>query len=165
MDSLDPEILVEFAKALLRTGDAMAAAYEVTDDTETCARLATEGKDSPVVLSIIERANGGELSLDLLPDKATLGLRIYKETRECTNTATLEARLKGYKLYAELMGFIEKPSTVVNNNNTANFNTIKAIPQTVYEDEDALQRMIELQQRKLVDGTLYTEYGEDENAA
>lgn len=69
----------------------------------------------PIVRVETERLTKANTALAYLPDKAATARKAWQLIAE---GADQPQKVSALKVYADLMGFIEKPSTVVNNNAT-----------------------------------------------
>lgn len=82
-----------------------------------------------------------------LPTKGDIAREVYNTAIKTAKTAA--DKLKALELYANLMGFIEKPAqAVINNTNTQTTNKVMVVPKSS-SDDDWESRLIE-QQQKLV---------------
>lgn len=112
-----------FAALLLRHRDPFKAATILhPDNTNRALWIAAHFPKDAEFLAIMEKMQESIDPMDLLPGKAELAQSIWDRM-----TGKLDDGKKGYvsaddfgklaKLYAEVRGFIEKPSTTINNNN------------------------------------------------
>lgn len=92
----------------------------------------------------IFKQNGGVDAEDIsLPTKEQIGKEIVALARDCTDP---EEKLKGYKLYAELMGMVTKPETQVN----VQVNNNKVMKVSDYGTDDDWEREAAAQQARLI---------------
>lgn len=104
-----------YADELLRTADPFKAAVAVvgTQDTGLALRISTEWPNDPYI-----KEKQAEL-LELNGEAAYVAskLQLARKVFELGDTArAIEDRLKAYRLFGEIMGYIEKPTTNINNN-------------------------------------------------
>lgn len=110
-----PEDLLKerFVHEWLRTGDPFKAAMLCfPGDTGRALRAQWEWPQDAVVLNyraaLIEETNGAAG----IPSKNELALEIYQHAKNCIFS---EDKLAAYKLTADIMGYIEKPSVNIDN--------------------------------------------------
>jgi hypothetical protein len=132
-----------FAKAILRNPDCFAAALSVVADTGKALQIANQWPSDPIVVAEKIRIVEEEGPRSLLPTKEEQAADIYKMATD--SKLAEEDRLKAHRLYAEVMGHIEKPAVD---------NSTKIVAQSVMivkdhgDDKDWEQRTVE-QQRTL----------------
>jgi hypothetical protein len=99
----------QFAAALLRTGDGFKAAIEVVgDDPGFALQISNIWRNDPLVKAEQERLLSTQDAKQFLPTKEAQARDIWAMA---TNDLTsVEDRLKAHRLYAEVMGHIEKPA-------------------------------------------------------
>jgi len=87
-------------------------------------------KDSPEIEEAKRALIEEKGAAYFLPDR----YQICREIHAAANSAkTFDDKFKGLKLYAEIMGFIEKPGTSVVTNNTT-VNKVMVVPMTTSQD-------------------------------
>lgn len=106
MDSLN--LKHDFAANLLRyPDDPFKAAFATTPETGIALKIAREWPLDPVVKAEQDRLLTTGDAKSFLPTKEAQAKDVYAlATSEMIET---EDRLKAHRLYAEIMGFIEKP--------------------------------------------------------
>lgn len=124
MLSLDPEKELEgkkvFALAWLKTGDVRAAAREVFPGAMDGARAllaSSEWPNDPFVLEYKQRLRAEFGDAESLPSKFEFA-RTILEHANATDPALLFApdeKIKAWKLFADIMGYIDKPGTTISN--------------------------------------------------
>lgn len=106
----------EFAAAWLRCNeDAHKAAFIIVpNDPGMALQIALAWPKDPVVLAEKELLLGANDAKTFLPSKEKQARDVYDMA--CSTLIPVEDRLKAHRLYAELMGHIEKaaPTTAVN---------------------------------------------------
>lgn len=94
--------------------------------------VASDWPDDPIVIAELDRL-ASEDEQDL-PNKAKLARDIYNLADD--GSKSVDDRLKAYKLYAEVRGFIEKPAPIGNvNNNYVDNRKVMLIPPSPPIDE------------------------------
>lgn len=97
-----------FAREWLKTGDPFKAAMNIwPKDTGRALRAAWEYPTDPEMLEIRAKLLADEGEKSFLPTKEELARDVYSLSEQTTRP--IEERLKGYRLYAEIMGYIDKP--------------------------------------------------------
>jgi len=100
---------VIFAKLLLQMNDPAKAAFATTPDTSLALQIAYHWpKDSVVVAEQQKLVQSGPSARELLPSKETQARDIYNIAT--SDRVSAEDRLKAHRLYAEVMGHIERPT-------------------------------------------------------
>jgi hypothetical protein len=104
------ELKLKFADMLLRlNNEPFKAAFAILpDDAGMALQVARSWFDDPVVVAEKERLMSGSGAAVFLATKEKQLADIYKlatNEKECA-----EDRIKAHRLYAEISGFIEKPS-------------------------------------------------------
>lgn len=114
MDFDSIELKHLFAVNLLRyDNDANKAAFQTVAFPGDALQIARAWPDDPVVQQHVEELlNTGEAK-SLMPTKERMARDVYKIA---TGDRDSDVRLKAHRLYAEIMGFIEKPSSPITNN-------------------------------------------------
>jgi len=108
------ELKKAFAKLLLKISDPFKAALELfPDNTNKALRVAHEWPQDPDVKAATEDLLYTDEALDLLPTKAELAKSIWDKMH--SPQLYTDDFTKLGKLYAEVRGFIEKPSTTIKN--------------------------------------------------
>lgn len=144
MNANDPTLKKDFAANLLRhPDDAFKAAFATTDDTALALQIARNWLHDPVVKAEQDRLLNSTDSKQFLPTKEAQAFDIYR-IATCEQVET-EDRLKAHRLYAEIMGFIEKP---LPGNQTNILNQGVMIVREAASD-DEWQEKAEAQQRTL----------------
>lgn len=103
------ELKLCFAANLLRSpDDPMKAAFATTPDTGLALQIARQWIDDPVVKVEQERLLNTSEAKSFLPSKEQQAKDIY--AMATNDRLATEDRLKAHRLYAEVMGHIEKPA-------------------------------------------------------
>lgn len=98
----------DFAANLLRTpDDPFKAAFATTADTGLALQIARNWMNDPHVKAEQEKLLRSVDAKQFLPTKEEQAKDIYAIATNAQNAP--EDRLKAHRLYAEVMGFIEKP--------------------------------------------------------
>lgn len=97
-----------FARAILKNPDCFAAALSVVPDTGKALQIANQWPTDPIVIAEKHRIVEDEGPRSLLPTKEQQAADIYKMATDLK--VAEEDRLKAHRLYAEVMGHIEKPT-------------------------------------------------------
>lgn len=118
----DEELKTAFAEQLLKhSEDAFKAAQCVfPDDMGLALRITHEWVHDPFVIAEQARLIEELGESHFLPTKEHYAREVYATAQTIRDP---DSKHKFYKLYGEIMGFIEKPSTNINtnvNNNVAN---------------------------------------------
>lgn len=113
-----------FAAILLRENDPFKAALALfPDNTNRALRIATEWPRDPEVIAAIKALEESGADMIGIPSKGALLRDIWQRMQGTTlpNGAVVPVTPDEYqklaKLYAEIQGFVQKPGTVINNNN------------------------------------------------
>jgi len=106
----------KFARLLLKEpSDPFAVALKVfPDDTKRALWVANNWPTDPEVLGLQEKATEDEGELAFLPTKGRLAREVWDMMHDKYTDAATFAKLG--KLYAEIMGLIEKPQVAVTTN-------------------------------------------------
>ena len=125
----------KFARLLLKEpGNAFAIALKVCpDDVKRAVQIANEWPNDPDVLDFQERIKGDEGENEFLPTKADLARETWNLMHDKYTDASQFAKLG--KLYADLMGFIEKPKVEVNTNVQNVTNKVMIVREAVSDAE------------------------------
>lgn len=113
----EKEMKAAFAVALLKEpNNAFKAALSILDETDPgvtadAALIASRWPKDPDVIAEMNRLQSKEGELAFLPSKADLARKIWDLTNAPIDPGE---KAKLFKLYGEVMGFIEKPGTNVN---------------------------------------------------
>lgn len=86
----------------------------------------------------------------IIPTKEDFAASVFRDALTCRDADT---KLNYYKLFASVMGFIEKPSTVVNNNNNTQKITNVLVMPAMAKAETIEHELVEYQ-HKLISGKL-----------
>ncbi len=99
---------LDFAKNMLRhSNDPFKAAFDTTPDAGLALQIAkTWEKDEIVVAEMEKLLSTGDTSF--LPTKESQARDIY--SLATSENVAVDDRLKAHRLYAEIRGFIEKPT-------------------------------------------------------
>lgn len=123
-----------FAVAMLKPGaDPYAVALEVFGGDIPKALIASrQWPSDPEVLEYREIAledNGAEA---YLPSKAEVVTEIWTKAKATLNADTA---FKGFKLVADIMGYVDKPGTTVNNNTLVDNRKVMVVKDHGTDDE------------------------------
>lgn len=128
-------------------GDALAAAQRVSPhDIPMRLTLLNDGPGDPDVIAEMDRIVAERGHASFLPDKNALAAAIFEAAGKCKAD---DDKLKAYKLYADVMGYIEKPGTVVNNNNLVDNRSVVVVKD--FGSDDDWERKLQAQQRRLIE--------------
>lgn len=144
MDNEQNERKTAYARELLKTpNDPFQAALRIEANTGLALQITHEWTHDAFVIAEQERLLSEHGAKAFLASKEEYARTVYDMSKE-----SIEAkdRLTALRLYGEIMGFIEKPGVVVNNNNQVNRVMIVANNGTNDEWEHKLLQ----QQQKLV---------------
>lgn len=156
----EQELKSAFAAELLKTpNDPFKAALAVFGaDTGRALRAAHEWAKDPEVMAEQARLKGELGEMAFLPDKSELARVIWERMQGTTYAngstipTTAEEFAKLAKLYAEVRGYIEKPTTNINNNViTAN----KVMVVKDHGDNDTWAKRLREQQKGLTSATTH----------
>lgn len=104
-----------FVREWLKTGDPFKAAMNVwPNNTGRALRASWEYPIDPQILELRAKILADEGERAFLPTKEELARDVYGLSQQ--STRPIEERLKGYRLYAEIMGYIDKPLPAKPNN-------------------------------------------------
>lgn len=98
----------------------------------------------PVVNEEVERLLAEYGHEHFLPGKHELAAKIYDVAEAASDT---DDKVKALKLYADVMGFVEKPGTVVNNNLSQTVNKVMVLRD--HGNEETWEARLIEQQRRL----------------
>lgn len=144
----DDELKKKFADELLKNpGDPFPIALALfPDNTNRALRVATEWPQDIVVLEYIANVKKEKREEDYLPTKADLCRKIWDKLDK--PFVYSEDFVKLAKLYADIMGYIEKPQTNIKVDNTTVNNKVMVV-KTCESDNEWEQRALR-QQEKLI---------------
>ena len=125
--------------------DAFKAAIEVhPDNTPRALYLSQTVRDDPAFLAELEAARGDASDEDLLPTKAELARELWNKLK---NTPMFpDDYVKVAKLYADIRGFIEKPSEASKGGNVFVSGVMEV---TNHGTDDEWEAKLKVQQSKL----------------
>lgn len=114
MDEQEQKEKAAFAALLIRmpTEPFPAALQVIPNDTGRALKASFEWPHDEFVIAEMKRLKEQSADIDLLPNKAELCQKIWDKLNG-TGYMTPEDFVKTAKLYAEVRGFIEKPSNAV----------------------------------------------------
>lgn len=118
--------------------------YPLQSQVGFALQIANEWRFDPVVVAELDRLGAG--TEQQLPDEDKIARDIYNLANDPDKST--DDRLKAYKLYAEVRGFIQKPGTTINNNNIADNRRVMVMPMQVGLDQ--FEAIAEAQQTKLI---------------
>lgn len=111
------ELKEQFARLLIKYPDNVfyAAKLLFEPNISLCLQIARDWPKDELVISIKNRILIGADYKMLLASKADVAQDVHKiASNELTHT---EYRLKGYELFAKMMGYVEKEGATINNVN------------------------------------------------
>ncbi len=140
----EKELKEKFAKLLFKNSENpfQVACQLFPEDTSKALWIASHWPADEIVLDA-QAAFLLDDGMDVLPGKAELANEIWKKMQACL-CADDYAKLA--KLYAEVRGFIEKPSPSTN----INFNTLKVMEVPVYQTMETWEQQAATQQKELL---------------
>lgn len=147
----DKELKEEFVRFLVETpDDPFTAALKVfPDDTSRALRVAHEWPlDKEVRASLRARLADGEEE-DFLPTKAELARKVWAKMNK--DGLEPDEFAKMARLYGEIRGFIEKPTTNIHNNTQNNLAPVMVVRDVGSDDE--WERKLATQQAKLIEAS------------
>lgn len=113
------ELKRKFAALLRERPDNDSGRFEAAcilfpdqEDTQLCLRIIQEWPRDPIVMTALAELAKAEKA-DELPSREQQARDIYKLAAD--NTKGVDDRLKAHKLYADLMGFVQKPGAAAAN--------------------------------------------------
>lgn len=127
-----------------------AALVIIPNDTGKALRISTEWPQDEYVLELRAEIVASEGADAFLPSKDELAQQVYLDT---LTARVFEDKLKGYRLYAEIRGFIEKPSTTINNNNNTLVDNRRVMIVKDHGSNADWERKLASNQKALGDGT------------
>lgn len=148
----DAEVIAkkeQFAQLSLREQDAFKIALVIyPDDTSRALRVANEWPNDEQVKtfrqSYIDAEEDGETAF--LPTKAEAARLAWNIARD---SGVTEDRLKALKLYADIRGFIERPSVAIQNNTLVQ-NKVLVVKN--FGSDEQWEQQVRKQQTKLING-------------
>lgn len=147
----DREQKEEFVRFLLETPDDpfKAALRLFPDDTNKALRAAHEWPRDPDVIASMRARKEDSNEEDFLPSKAELARKVWAKM----NSGTLDPEefAKMARLYADIRGYIEKPTTNINNNTQNLLQPVMVVKDI--GDDDEWERKLAEQQGKLVEAS------------
>lgn len=147
----DESALIEtFVREWLLCNDPFKAALTVIpNNTGKALRISTEWPVRKDVLELRSEILANEGSSAFLPSKDELARTVYLESQ---GARVFEDKLKGYRLVAEICGYIEKPTTQINNNNFTDNRSVMIVKD--HGEDDSWERKLASNQKRLTDGTV-----------
>lgn len=122
-----------FAEAFLRQiDDAYAAAKTVVPDMSRATYIATNWPDDPFVVAEMDRLSIERGAAATLPTKEEFAAKLLEQATETKSSAT---KLDYYKLFASVMGYVEKPTDKAPTVNVAIMNKVMRVPRERTDDE------------------------------
>lgn len=142
----ESELKEQFAKILLKNPEnPFEAALKIfPEDVNTALQIATEWPADPLVINATNDILEDEDELSFLPNKAKLARHIWGKLDG--EYICNEDYVKLAKLYAEVLGFIEKPQTNINANISAVSNRVMIVKESGSNDEWE-QKLLQQQQK------------------
>lgn len=138
---------LRFAKAYARNPkDAYAAARTIEADYGKAQHMASNWPSDPIVLEYL--AEQSEVDPDKLPTKDEFAAELLKQARETNSSAV---KLDYMKLFATVMGYVEKPREATTNVNVAVVNKVMRVPRSRTDDE--ARERIAANQARLINAT------------
>lgn len=139
------EFKKQFAHNLLLHDDPQKAAFATLTNPGHALFIAVNWVNDPVVKAEVEALMQSKGAKKFLPSKERQAKDVYAIA--CDTGKGTEERLKAHRLYAEIMGFIEKPN-VGNTTNVLN-NGVMVVRDLGTDDDWANKALV--QQHKLID--------------
>jgi hypothetical protein len=137
-----------FAVAWLKCGDPVNAAWQVfpiaTMGWERSYISSNWTKDADVLAAKEKHAETTSSPGDLLPDKEAFARKILDDSVNWEP----DDKVKAWKLYADVMGLIEKPGTTINNQPVTE-NRVMVVRD--FGTDDEWERAAKLQQQRLLE--------------
>lgn len=136
------ELKLKFAKAYARNrDDAYAAARTIEADYGRAQHMAMNWISDPIVLEYLAETEDDDA--EALPTKDEFAAELLRQARETKSSAV---KLDYMKLFATVMGFVEKPRDNSPQVNVAIVNKVMRMPRSSTDDE-ARQRIAANQAR------------------
>jgi hypothetical protein len=133
-----------FAREWLRLNDPFKAAIAIVGaDAGRALQISNDWIKDADVLKFKAKliAESGEAAF--IPSKEAFALKVFEVAESARHT---EDRLKAYRLFGEIMGYIEKPTTNINNN-VVTANKVMIVREQV--SDDVWEAKLLKQQREL----------------
>jgi hypothetical protein len=113
------DLKLEFARLWAKAPHSQRIGYHLFPGADNLQRamIAQSWHKDPLVIDEYERLTTGSAGAsvsDILPSKEQVAFEILEAARKCTDA---DDKFKGYKLYADIAGYIEKPGTNVHVDN------------------------------------------------
>lgn len=138
----------DYAIALLKTpDDPFKAALAVFPyDTAKALAVSKEWPRDEEIIGLCDKLIQDEGEGAFLPTKEDLARAVFKRAERSLEDADA---FKGYKLYADIMGHVEKPGTTVNNNTLVDNRRVMVV--TDHGTDDEWEAKVLAQQTKLIE--------------
>lgn len=143
------QLKLEYAAQLLRCDDPFKAAFATTADSGLALQIAKSWPKDLAVLKEKERLMQSGDAKSFLPTKETQAKDLYAMAQN--EKEAFDDRLKAHRLFAEIMGHIEKPTQGGNINIMAQ--GVMVVPMAS-SDEDWEQRAKKQQAALIGNGTI-----------
>jgi hypothetical protein len=144
------EMKERFAEALLKNPDNVnAAAFQICDDPGVALQLAHKWFNDPELKAIQATLMEKNGLRSYLPSKDEQAKDIYAMAED--KKLDVEERLKAHRLYAEIMGNIEKPTNPTQVNVQTNLG-VMLVP--VAQNDEEWEKRAQEQQRRLTEGSI-----------
>lgn len=106
--------------------------------------------NDPEVLAFIAELTATTPKSSLLPTKEDLGRTIYDLCSDFDKKMDVKERLYGFRLFGEIMGYIEKPGAAGNNVTVNNVVANKVMVVKDHGTDEDWERKVQQQQEKLI---------------
>lgn len=137
----------KFAELTLKGTSALEAAEIALDgDTGEALRVAQEWDDSDEIQQLREDIEAEHGEGAVLPSRESVALEVLQHARRTDNE---DYKTRAYKLYCDMMGYIEKPAQTVVDNSTKTINHVMRVPLATTMDD--FKAMSAGQQTKLLE--------------
>lgn len=152
----DDELKAKFARQWLKTprNPFQAALAVFGTDTGRALLASKEWINDPVVLAEQAHILETEGFRVGLPTKEEYARKIIDAAEETlpdgTSRVAFEDKLKAYRLFGEVMGYIERPASTTINNNPQTINRVMIVKE--HGSDDDWERRLQNQQQKLISG-------------
>jgi hypothetical protein len=155
-ETSEEQLKLDYAGYLIREPDPLAAAILLfPHDMRNALKASKEWPQDEIVLKQKAKllAASGDVSGAGLPSKDALALDIWQKMqgKGVQEAPTIDEYVKLAKLYADVQGFIDKPSERPTINN--NIILPRAIEVPVYDSDEAWEAEAERQQRQLLESS------------
>lgn len=146
MSNADDLLKEAFVRAWLRTGDPFKAGLATfTSDSGRAMRASWEWPVDATVLQMRAEIIAEDGERAGLPTKEEMALEVY---RVAQNAETTEDKLAAYELAGKMLGYIERPSvSITNDNRSVTVNRVMAYKD--HGDDDAWERAVASNQKAL----------------